>query len=119
MPWKAVKHLSTSIHHNVFDVPERHEGWMMPRARTSDPKSEHVEAMLVARAEFEAGFKRSKKGNLWRRWAELTLCVFKRGDGYAWSIADSEGVRFSVGTYESEAEAIGGLWDETEGEGWR
>jgi hypothetical protein len=78
------------------------------------------EAALAARQEFEAGFKRSRKGNLWRCWTDLTLCVFMRGDGsYAWSIAGEDSMQFSPDGYETEADAIGGLWHRTEGENWR
>src|SRR4051812_13060872 len=71
-------------------------------------EAEHVEAVLAARAEFAAGFRRSRKGNLTREWEGLRLTIFRRkGDGcFGWSVADEEGPRFSPGGYETEEEAL-------------
>ena len=44
--------------------------------------------LTTLRAEFKAGFRRSRRGNLWRTWEGLTLTVFGRADGrYRWCIA--------------------------------
>ena len=69
-----------------------------------DREAENVEAVTQAREEFEAAFRRSRRGKLWRHWEGMTLTVFKRkGDGYfGWSISDSEGPRFSPGGFEHE-----------------
>jgi len=81
------------------------------------PGITHVDA----RADFESGFQRSKRGNLWRNYAGVTVTIFQRkGDGFfAWCIADSGGTkRFSSGGYESEESALSALWCELgEGEG--
>jgi hypothetical protein len=71
------------------------------------------EAAAKAREEFEGGFKRSQKGNLWRTWQGMTLTVFRRDDdSFAWCVVDADGERrFSRGTYEDESDAIGGLAD--------
>lgn len=91
----------------------------MPRVELTGDDA-FVEAALRARDGFDNGFRRSKRGNLWRNWEGKTLTIFKRDDGYfGWSIADNNGVRFSPGGYGSEAEAAGGLWDRTEGRRWR
>jgi hypothetical protein len=74
--------------------------------------------LIWTEEEFAAGFKRSKRGNLWRRWAdrdggELTLTVFPRRGGYfAYAIADEDGPAFSPRCYETEEEAIEALWRE-------
>jgi hypothetical protein len=65
------------------------------------------------RAWFEAGFKRSQKGNLWRLWEQLTLSVYRDpvSGGYGWSIRDGEtGPRFSKQRWDTEAEALLDLW---------
>jgi hypothetical protein len=78
--------------------------------------SEDLEAIEAAREEFVGGFRRSKKGNLWRYYDDaegkaLTLCVFKRWDAlYAWSISDPEGPRYSPSGYEFEESALGELF---------
>lgn len=73
-----------------------------------------VELALATRAEFESGFKRSRKGNLWRNYEGLTLTIFRRrgDDYYGWSIADSDGVRFSPGGCETEEDALSALSSE-------
>jgi hypothetical protein len=64
-------------------------------------------------ADFRAGFRRSKRGNLWRLWDGLTVCVFCRSDEYfGWSIAADDGPRFSTAGYESADEAIVALGKE-------
>lgn len=73
------------------------------------------EAAWAERQDFEAGFERRPNGNLVSIRDRKILTVFRRGEGlYSWSIADSEGTRFSRGTYESEGDAIGGLAGELE-----
>ena len=82
----------------------------MPRInRTPDPL---IEDALAEWAEFESpsAWKRSRKGNLWRRWNGLNVTVFKRDDGYfGWSIANEEGPRYSPGRFETEGEAMNAL----------
>src|SRR5262249_31367689 len=84
----------------------------MPKAvrAVRDPEVEYAAALLRASDEFEAGFRRNSNRNA-RRWEGRTLTVFKQpSGGYTWSISDGEGVRFSPGSYDDEAGAIGGLW---------
>jgi hypothetical protein len=81
--------------------------------------SDELEAFEQAREAWEAPFKRSRRGNLWRLWQGKTLCVFSHTDGsYGWSITESskDGPRFSQERYEDEEEAMDSLWGET---GWR
>jgi len=66
-------------------------------------------------SEFCSGFKRSKKGNLWREYDGLTLTVFSKGERYSWCIASPEGPTFSHKRYGSEEDAIAGLYSELEG----
>ena len=69
-----------------------------------------VEALQAAWDQFTAGFKRSKKGNLWRHYDGQTACVFGRDDGYyGWSISGNSATRFSKGGYRTEEEALEAL----------
>jgi Resolvase, N terminal domain len=61
------------------------------RARCSMPVG--LPAGLARYAVFRGGFRRSRKGNLWRVWAGLTATVFRRPDGYAWCVAGPAGPR--------------------------
>jgi hypothetical protein len=72
--------------------------------------------MPKIKSQFEAGFRRSRKGNLWRNYRGLTVTIFQRsGDGYyAWSIADGEEVRYSSSAFETEEETIDALFEELE-----
>ena len=85
----------------------------MPRIETEERDAE-VEARMAERDAFEEGFRYSRRGNLWREYCGLTLCVYKRQGYYHWSIADSEGPRFGRERFETEEGAIGGLWRELE-----
>lgn len=82
------------------------------RDARSAAKAERERLRLAAMRDFRDGFKRSKRGNLWRNFRGLTLTVFRRaGDNwFAWSIADEEGPRYSPHAWETEEEAIGALW---------
>ena len=54
-------------------------------------------------------WRRSARGNLCRSWLDLTLTVFRRGDGWAWCLVAGEGrPKFSRRTYPGEAAAIEG-----------
>jgi hypothetical protein len=56
---------------------------------------------------FEAGFGRSRRGNLWRTWDGLTLTVFERPSGeFEWCVAEGDSLRFSSGGWASEEEAL-------------
>jgi hypothetical protein len=74
------------------------------------------------RLEFEAGFSRSRKGNLWRHWdrdgVTVTVTVFEREDSsHGWCVASPDGLRYSSARYVTESEALAGLWAELEGRG--
>lgn len=60
---------------------------------------------------FETGFRRSKKGNLWRQYDGQTLSVFPRSDDtFGWCIASGDDDKqFSSRGYETEEEAIEAL----------
>jgi len=67
------------------------------------------------RQEFERGFKRSKKGNLWCHYNGLIVSVFKQSDGgYGWCVAGEDDKRYSSHEYETEEEAIEALSAELE-----
>ncbi len=73
------------------------------------------EAVTAARARraFEAGFRRSARGNLSRRLPDgRTLTVFAKDGGYAWCVAGEDGPTFSPGGYDSEADAPAAAWEE-------
>ena len=76
----------------------------MPKPLTLKPR--------INRQDFEAGFSRSKRGNLWRHWRGLSLTVFRRpGDGwYSFAIAGKAGPRFSRYPFETESEALEALF---------
>jgi hypothetical protein len=55
-------------------------------------------------------FARSRKGNLWRRYRDLTLTVFQRKDEtYAWCIAHGDRPRFSPRSCDTEEDALDDL----------
>jgi len=62
-------------------------------------------------------WRRSQKGNLFRRWLDMTLTVFARRDGrYGTCISPRKGPpRFSPGGYATEADAVAALLEELEG----
>ena len=88
----------------------------MPTARKPSDRDRELEAALQARDQFAAGFKRSKKGNLWRNYEGLTVVIFRRqgDDWFSWSITDTddEGPRFSPRPFDTEADAMDALCDE-------
>jgi hypothetical protein len=85
----------------------------MPKAPSHQDRE--LAEYLARRDEFERGFRRSRKGNLWRHFEGMTLTVFGRDDGfYGWCIAGPDGTRFSSGGFEEEADAIGSLAGELE-----
>jgi hypothetical protein len=65
-------------------------------------------------AHFERSFRRSAKGNLWRKYEGKLLTIFSRNDGdYGWCISvDGDPPKFSPGGYETEDEAMRALWFE-------
>jgi hypothetical protein len=67
-------------------------------------------------AEFAAGFRRSRKGNLWRPFQGVTLTVFAHPvDGsYHWCLSDGDGPRYGERGYDEEEEAMRDLWAELE-----
>lgn len=95
----------------------------IPRIAKPDPEPEpkvevltdkDLAAMVEAEHErFAAGFRRSKKGNIWRTWEGVTVTIFERAEGFfRWSIADGDGVRYSPGAYETDGEALEMLAEE-------
>jgi hypothetical protein len=83
----------------------------MPKTWARTAEASHRAAEL---AEFVAGFRRSKKGNLWRHFDGLTLTVFaRRGDGFfGWCVCGNDGPRFSQGCFEDEHDAVSSLaWE--------
>jgi hypothetical protein len=62
-------------------------------------------------------WKRSRKGNLYRRLNDLTLTVFRLDSGaYGWAIATPDEVRFSDGHFDSEDGALKDVCREVENE---
>lgn len=85
---------------------------MMPRIGqpNRDDESESLDD-AGAFADFESGFARSRKGNLWRHFDGKTIVVFHRegDDRFAYSISDEDGPTFSRRAYPSVAEAMKAL----------
>jgi hypothetical protein len=90
----------------------------MPKFERPGPVKTQKAKRLQMWDEFKAGFRRSKKGNLWRNYEGVTLTVFRRpwDGGFGWSISDSEGPEFSPGGFEDEEDALEALWIELEGD---
>jgi hypothetical protein len=85
----------------------------MPKLIEVDSEAEHLEAVIAARAEFAEGFKRNRKGNLWRHWEGKMVTVFRRDDRfYGWCIASPAKRRFSSGRHDCEEDAMSGLASE-------
>jgi curved DNA-binding protein CbpA len=69
---------------------------------------------------FVSGFGRSRRGNLWRMWRghHITVHTGKRG-GWSYCIgSDDEGPRFAGRWFDSEEEAMRGLWQAVREEDW-
>lgn len=61
---------------------------------------------------FIDGFRRSRKGNLWREYDGETLTVFPSVDGgYVYCRVGPDGKRYSTRDYETEEEALWALWE--------
>jgi hypothetical protein len=75
---------------------------------------------LLAEAEsfwddFASGFRKSAKGNLWRKWNGETLTIFRKPNGFGWCIAGPEGkTRFSKQRFDRQDAAMRDLWSEVE-----
>jgi hypothetical protein len=62
--------------------------------------------------EFLSGFRRNRKGNLWRLFEGRTLTVFRRRGGFACCVSsEEEGTDFSPETFDTEEEALADLAD--------
>ncbi|MSR55050.1 MAG: hypothetical protein EXS09_17435 [Gemmataceae bacterium] len=91
----------------------------MPRVGQRPRDTEAESSKRMARTEFEAGFRSSRKGNYWRRWEGRTLTIFRRDDNtFSWVIAGDDGPRFSPSKYETEVEAMSSLASELEVGEW-
>jgi hypothetical protein len=71
---------------------------------------EEPEAATGTWEDFLIGFRRSRRGNLWRDWQGATLTVFPRGGAFCWCFCDREGPRYSPERYGTETEAVRALW---------
>jgi hypothetical protein len=71
---------------------------------------QQIEAAL---SEFAAGFRRSRRGNLWREYDDAVVTVFGTDDEqFGWCIARDGQTQFSKSRFETEDEAIDSLWSE-------
>jgi hypothetical protein len=90
-------------------------GRTVPKRKTAQEREREreVDALEAAWNEFESGFRRNRKGNLWREWEGWILTVFRRRNGrYGWCIASEErGTDYSPETYDTEDEALAALAD--------
>ena len=75
-------------------------------------------SLIQTKEAFVAGFKLSKRGNLWRWWAggdcgQLILTVFRQRNGYYdYVIIDGDRPAFSTRGFLTEGEAVEALWRE-------
>lgn len=84
----------------------------MPRSVLKPDHDREIEAIIAARERFAAGFRRSRRGNLWRRLDDLTLTVFRQEDRFKWSISYGDGsARFSDERFDTEEYALSSLWN--------
>ncbi len=88
----------------------------MPKTPKNVRRQNVCEARAAECEEFEAGLKRSTRGNLWREWEGARVSVFRRrsDDLYGWSVHydDESPHRYSREGYETEEAAIFDLWHE-------
>jgi hypothetical protein len=89
----------------------------MPKARRPAGLDRKTEDMLRARAAFGAAFRRSRRGNLWLRYDDRALTVFRReGGGYSWCISrEDDETEYPRRGFDTEEDAIADLWSVVEG----
>ena len=81
----------------------------MPRVQTESQSVRDARERQAALDYFanSPAWRRSAKGNLWRRWEGKSVTVFRRADGsYGWCFAGCRFNRYSEYPYETEEEAI-------------
>jgi hypothetical protein len=79
------------------------------RADTARQLAEAIERK-VAEFEDRRAWLWSKKGNLWRKWGDKTLTIFRRKDGrFGYVYHDGEEPHYSQDGYETEDDAISAL----------
>jgi hypothetical protein len=63
--------------------------------------------------EFRAGFRPSRAGNLWQKWDDLVVTVFRRAGRFHWCIDDcTDRPRFSRGAgWRTRGDAMRDLWE--------
>lgn len=75
-------------------------------------------ACEVSFESFFGGFRRSRRGNLWREYGGQVVTVFRHKDGrYGWSVDDGDRTRFPPWGRDlaSELDALDDLWHEVAG----
>jgi hypothetical protein len=92
----------------------------MPAPRTdSEPQPQPTPIADATQAwldDFISGFRRTRKGSLWREYDDLRLTVYlHRLGGYRWVLSGPDGRRYSKRAWESEEEALSALFYELEG----
>jgi hypothetical protein len=55
--------------------------------------------------DLDAAWRRSRKGNLWRKLEGVTLTVFRCEGGWRYCVADAAGPRYGERVYDGEEEA--------------
>lgn len=88
-----------------------------PKGKQREEEDPLVQYTMDRWEEFEdpTAWSLSKRNpeNIWRMWEGLTVTVFRRNDDfYGYSIADSDGPRYSKTAYETQEEALYALGDE-------
>jgi hypothetical protein len=92
-------------------APATFKDFKMPTTKKPEPAPEpSFHEREAAMRQFEAGFTRSKAGNLWRKWDGDTVTVFKRHGRYSWVIATADDEKqYSPETFATEADALSRL----------
>lgn len=85
----------------------------MPNVKKPNRKPAH-DPVLAMWTKFESPseWRRSKKGNLWRRWEGMLLTIIKRNeDCFGWCVAEDDETQFSSDTFDTESDAMSDLGD--------
>lgn len=73
--------------------------------KISQPIS-HFEDAMREIENFKRGFRRSRKGNLYREYEGVVVTIFGREGSYGWVINSGDESRFSSGRFGTEEEAM-------------
>ena len=102
----------------IVDAKELVERVLAGEVPAEEPEPEWYHQADSAFEVWRDGFRRSQRGNLWRKDGDrvLTIFAYRQNKGrYGWCIATDDGPRFSRSKFWTEEQAIESLWTEVEG----